>query len=83
MLWDGCTDGESELLESLQYEAGKVSAMRGTSRFRIMAELGWEEKVSRDIHKPIFYFKIVNDLSPSYLKDLLLATVCERTHFTL
>ena len=42
MLWDGCTDEESELLESVQYEAGKVvtGAMRGTSRIRLMTELG-------------------------------------------
>ena len=45
VLWNGCTDEESELLESVQYEAGKVvaGAMRGT-------ELGLEEmKVRRDI----------------------------------
>ena len=24
-LWDGCSDGERELLESVQYEAGKVA----------------------------------------------------------
>ena len=74
MLWDGGTEEESELLESVQYEAGKVvtGAMRGTSKIRHMVELGWQEmKVRRDIHKPICYFKIVNNLSPSYLKDLL------------
>ena len=75
-----CTDEESDLLESVQYEAGKVvtGAMRGTSRIRLMAELGWEEmKVRRDIHiKLICYFKIENNLSPSYLKaDLLPARV--------
>ena len=86
VLWDGCTDEGSELLESVQYEAGKVvtGAMRGTSRFRLMTELGWEDmKVRRDIHKLICYFKIVKNLSPPYLKDLLLARICERTHFTL
>ena len=86
VLWDGCNDEERELLESVQCEAGKVvtGAMRGTSRICLMAELGWEEmKVRRDIHKLICYFKKVNDLSPSYLKDLLPARVCERTHFTL
>ena len=68
MLWDGCTDEESELLELVQYEAAKVvtGAMRGTSRIRLMAELGWEEmKVRCDIHKLICYCKIVNHLSLS------------------
>ena len=52
--------------------------------FAFMTELGWEEmKVRRDIHKLICYFKIVKNLSPSYLKDLLPARVCERTHYNL
>ena len=34
--------------------------MRGTSRVRLMAELGWEEmKLRRAIHELICYFKIV------------------------
>ena len=73
VLWDGCCDGESELLESVQYEAGKVitgaMSTRGTSRACLMAELGWEEmKVRHAIHKLVCYFKIVNNLNPSYLK---------------
>ena len=74
VLWDGCSDGEGELLESVQYEAGKVvtGAMKGTIRVRLMAELGWEDmKIRRAIHKLVCYFKIVNNLSPSYLKDVL------------
>ena len=85
MLWDGCTDGESELFESVQYEAGKVAkgAIRGMSRIRKIANLGWEEMNIRcDIHKLICYFKIVNYLNPSYLNDLLPSRVCERIHFT-
>ena len=40
-------------------------------------------KARRAIHKVIYYFKIVNNLSPSYLKDLLPPRVCERTQLTL
>ena len=45
MLMDGCTDGKRELLESVQYEAGKVvtGSMRETSRIRITGELAREE----------------------------------------
>ena len=60
VLWDGCTNEDSQPLESVQYEARKVVtvAMRGTSRIHLMAELGWEEmKVRRDIHKLICYSK--------------------------
>ena len=86
VLWDGCSDGESELLESVQYEVGKVvtGAMKGTSRVRLMTELGWEDTKTRGaIHKLVCYFTIVNNLSPSYLKDLLPPRVCERTQSTL
>ena len=78
-----CTDGKSELLELVQYEAGKVvtGAMSGTSTIRIMAEPGREDiNVRHDIHKLICYFKIINNLSLSYLKDLIPARVCETTH---
>jgi len=84
VLWDGCSDGESKLFESVQYEAGKVAtgAMRGMSRIHKMAKLGREKmNVRRDIHKLICYFKIVNYLNPSYLKDLLPSRVCERIYF--
>ena len=61
-----------------------TGAMSETSRICIMAELGWEEmKVRCHIHKLICYFKIVNNLSPSYLKDLFSVRVGETTHFAL
>ena len=33
VLWDGCTDGEGDLLEFVQYEAAKIvmGAMKGTT----------------------------------------------------
>ena len=62
------------VLNQFDMDAGKIvtGAMRGTSRVRLMAELGWEDmKTRRAIHKLICYLKIVNNLSPSYLKDSL------------
>ena len=45
MLWEGCTNGESKLFESVQHAAGKFTtgAMRGMSRTRKMTKLGREE----------------------------------------
>ena len=86
VLWDGCTDGESDLLEFVQYEAAKIvmGAMKGTSRHSLMQEIGWEDmKTRRSIHKLIFYFKIINNLTPNYLKELLPPQVFERTHYFL
>ena len=86
VVWNGCSDTESDLLDSVQYEAGKIvtGAMKGTSRQRLMCELGWEElKTRRAIHKLTLYFKIVNNLTPQYLRDFLSPRVSERTHFSL
>ena len=86
VLWDGCTDSESDLLEHVQYEAAKIvtGAMKGTSKHRLMQEIGWEDlKTRRAIHKLLLYFKIVNNLCPSYLVDLLPLLVSERTNYSL
>ena len=64
VVWNGCSDTESDLLDSVQYEAGKIvtGAMKGISRQCLMCELGWEElKTRRAIHKLTLYFKIVNN----------------------
>ena len=86
VVWNGCSDTESDLLDSVQYEAGKIvtGAIKGISRQRLMCELGWEElKTRRAIHKLTLYFKIVNNLIPQYLRDFLPPRVSERTHFSV
>ena len=86
VLWDGCTDGESDLLEFVQCESAKIvtGAIKGTGRQYLMKELGWEDiKLRRTIHKLMFYYKIVNNLVPNYLKELLPTQVFERTHYSL
>jgi hypothetical protein len=86
VLWDGCMDGESDLIEFVQYESAKVvtGAMKGTSRNYLMKETGWEDmKLRRCKHKLIFYFKIVNNFVPNYLKELLPSQVLERTHYSV
>ena len=85
VLWDGCTDGEGDLLEFVQYEAAKIvtGAMKGTSRRSLLHEIGWEDlKTRRSIHKLKFYFKIVNNLTPNYLRELLPSQVSERAHYS-
>ena len=86
VLWDGCTESESDLPEHVQYEAAKIvtGAMKGTSRHRLLQEIGWEDlKTRRAIHKLLLYFKIVNNVCPSYLVDLLPLLVNERTNYFL
>ena len=72
----------SDLLESVQYEFAKIvtGAMKGTGRQRLLEELVWESlKTRRLVHKLVLFFKIVNDLTPSYLSDLLTLTTQQRS----
>ena len=65
----------------MQYEAAKIvtGAMKGTSRRSLLHEIGWEDlKTRRSIHKLKFYFKIVNNLTPNYLRELLPSQVSKR-----
>ena len=85
VLWVGCTDGESDLLKFVQYESAKIvtGAIKGTSRHYLMKDLGWEDmKLRCIIHKLMFYYKIVNNFVPNYLKELLPAQTFERTHYS-
>ena len=55
-----------------------------TSKHRLALELGWEEMSSRRaVHKVILYYKIVNNLCPNYLKNLLSVQVSERKSYSL
>ena len=44
VIWDGCNEDDSELIESVQYEAARMvmGAMRGTSRSRLLHKVGNE-----------------------------------------
>ena len=86
VVWDGCCENVSDLLESVQYEFAKVGtgAMKGTGRQRLLEELAWESlKTRRSVHKLVLFFKIVNDLTPSYLSDLLTLTTQQRSGLLL
>ena len=86
VIWSGCTDTESDLLEHVQYEAAKVvtGAIKGTSRQRLLEELGWESMKSRRIiHRIVLLYKIVNNYCPAFLFDLLPSQVFQRTHYSL
>lgn len=88
VIWSGCTDTESDHFEhaDVQYEAAKVvtGAIKGTSRQRLLEELGWESiKTRRIIHRIVLFYKIVNNYCPAFLLDLLPSQVFQRTHYSL
>ena len=79
---DNCTEGDAHLLENIQYESARVvtGAIKGTSAGALMNELAWESlSTRRKMHKLFYIFKIINQISPKYLVELLPDTVDERT----
>jgi hypothetical protein len=86
VLWDNGIASDCDLLKHVQYEAAKIvtGAIKGTSKHHLMQEVGWESmSTRRKIHKLILYCKIINNLSPTYLKELLPLQVYERTNYSL
>ena len=87
VLWDGCSESESDLIEFVRYQSAiaVTGAMKGiTSRARLLEELAWEDmKTRRSMHKLVLYFKIVNNLTPNYLLNLLPQTVQQRSGLSL
>ena len=43
MVWDGCSESDSNFLESLQIEGARVvtGALKGTNRISLLNELSW------------------------------------------
>ncbi len=86
VLWDNCSQSESDLIESIQYASARVvtGALRGTSKSKLLDEVAWEDmKTRRSMHKLISYFKITNNCTPNYLADLLPQTVQQRSGISL
>ena len=64
-------------LESIQYNAclAITGCFRGTSREKLYSELGLESLADRRFYRRIlFFYKIVNGLTPSYLRNYLQET---------
>ena len=86
VIWDNCSEGESQLLESVQYESARVvtRAIKGTSGRRLRDELAWEElSERRKLNKLIHFYKIAKRLVPMYLIGLFPPTQGEYSRFSL
>ena len=73
VVWDGCSESESNLLESLQIERARVvtGALKGTSRVSLLNELSWVDlSVRRKLRKLSLMYKMVFKLASPYLCDL-------------
>ena len=84
VVYDGCTENDKILLESVQIKAGRIitGLTRSCSRNSIYEELGWVPlSERRKRHKIIMYFKILNGKAPSYLSELIPQQVADRSGY--
>ena len=85
-VWDGCTQSDRDLLESVQLAAARVvtGALSTTSHTKIYAETGWETLAERRRKQKLtLMFKIINGLAPTYLSNLIPQSVAERTRYNI
>ena len=49
IVWDNCTKEESNLIESIQYDAARIVSglRRGTPRWKLYNEQGWDSLENR------------------------------------
>ena len=86
MVWDGYSESDSNLLESLQIEGARVvtGALKGRSRVSLSNELSWVNvSVKRKLHKLSLMYKMVFKLAPPYLCDLCPDLVSYRSCYSL
>ena len=74
VVWDNCTQQEKHDLENIQLEAARIAT--GTTKLvsvqKIYDEIGWETlDVGRRKHELVLFYKMYNDIAPSYLYSLV------------
>ena len=70
----------------MQYEAARLvtGAIKGSSSARLYKELSWESLSGRrEFHLLSQFYKIVKNLAPYYLSELLPKLSSKRTHYRL
>ena len=78
IVWDNCTQYETNAIERIQIEAARIvtGATRLVSLDILSKETGWESLRDRRYkHKMCQFYKMTNDLTPTYLTSLIPSTV--------
>jgi hypothetical protein len=72
VIYDNCSLADSMLIESVQNFAARVcvGALKRTSYNKLCQELNWQKlETRRKISKAVLTYKILNDLTPAFLKS--------------
>ena len=74
IVWDNCSKYLSDLVESVQYRAGKIvsGAIQQTSHELLYKELSWERLEDRRKKQRLkVFYKTINGETPIYLQNVL------------
>lgn len=85
-VWDNCTNEDKKQLDSIHTEAARIitGATKLCSIEKLYLDLGWETLQDRRTkHKLIIFFKMLNNLTPNYLSELVPARVQENNPYGL
>ena len=85
-VWDNSSTETKKKLETIHIEAARTitGATKLCSIDKLLVELGWETLQSRrDKHKLVIFYKIMNGLTPDYLRDLVPPQVHETSNYNL
>ena len=86
VVWNNCTQYESNELDKIQHEAARIvtGATKLASIDSLHTETGWETLGSRrKNHKLTMFYKMKNGLCPDYLVSLVPATVGSASTYPL
>ena len=86
IIWDNCTQYEKQELEKVQIEAARIAT--GTTKLvslnSLYTEIGWQTlQQRRTNHKLTLFYKMKNNLSPTYLSSLVPQSVNSISRYNL
>ena len=85
-IWDNCTQQEKNELENIQLEAARIAtgATKLVSIQKLYDETGWETlETRRKKHKLTLFYKLYNNISPTYLSSLVSPLVQNASNYSL
>ena len=86
VVWDGCSEQDSQTLQKIQNEAARLvtGLNRSVSLENLFKECGWTTlSKRRQQHKLSFMYKVNNGIVPSYIQDLIPPLVSEISNYPL
>ena len=86
VIWDNCTRHEKQELDKIQHEAARIAtdATKLKALEILQEEVKWQPlQKHRDSHKLTLFYSMNNNLTPSYLSDLVPRTFSSATRYNL